>query len=131
MAWKTSDDYRDQIDIQLSNGLWLLGLDSSIGKTALAKELRILHDSWHEPVNSISGTDAWNNVDIHYLIPDNCRVFMFDDYDMYNGKFEKEIKQLSQTSIVLMDCKMGANIDIPRGTAILIMDKSVITVIKR
>ena len=56
---------------------------------------------------------------------------MFDDYDMYNGKFEKEIKQLSQTSIVLMDCKMGANIDIPRGTAILIMDKSVITVIKR
>ena len=106
MAWKTDERYRDQIDIRLDNGVYCLPATSAIGKTVLAKWLHTLHLSHSEPVNSIRSYEGLMAKELDSYIPKDCKVFMLDDYDLYNGKFADTIYDLGKRAIVLIDCKM-------------------------
>lgn len=113
MAWHTDEKYRNQIVINLDNGVYCLSMDSSVGKSALAKWLRDLNVRHGEKVNSIRGAEGTKEEHLGRFIPSGCKVFMLDDYDLYNGKFVDEIKALREEAIVLVDCKMLPRFNFP------------------
>lgn len=110
MGYKTPSKYRKQIEIDLEPGIYTMDTLSGTGKSYLAKQFRELYYC-HEPVNSINSKEAQFVDSLAPLIPKDCKAFIIDDYDVYNGKYGNEILKLSKTAIVMIDCKMTPDID--------------------
>lgn len=112
MSWTTDKKYRINITVDLQPGVYVFQNESGVGKSYLAKWLNRLYFH-NEGVNSISGSVASKIETLNGVVPLNCKLFMLDDYDLYNGKFEAEIDNLRKSAIILVDCKMlpGFNFD--------------------
>ena len=93
------------IDI-CKNGVYVLGSDSSSGKTYLAnicKSLSTIYDSVFSVVSYMSGVDE----SIYkQLINRKCRICIVDRYDMFaSDELSQELRVLGEDHIVLVGCK--------------------------
>lgn len=88
------------------NGVYVLGADSSSGKTYLAnicKSLSTIYDSVFSVVSYMSGVDE----SIYkQLINRKCRICIVDRYDMFaSDELSEELRLLGEDHIVLVVCK--------------------------
>ena len=99
-----------EVQINLSNGIYVFQRESGAGKSYLAERLHSLRGIG-EPVDSFSFSDlkkfgsleeALNGVDFTL---GELKVILFDRYDQYVGKFTETIQELGHTCIILVDCK--------------------------
>lgn len=96
---------RVNIDIS-KNGVYVLGSESSSGKTYLAelcKSLNTTYDSMFNVVSYIAGADE----SIYkQLIDRKCRICIVDRYDMFaSDELSEELRLLGEDHIVLVGCK--------------------------
>lgn len=101
MAFEILDMHR-KLKINLSNGIYEIYPESGTGKTYLYNYLRELPNGEY-PVFAITLNDF--NVQKNIEIPLDRKLYLFDRYDMYNGKFIKEMEYLRDKAIVLVDVK--------------------------
>ena len=95
------------IRIAFECGIHTFQNESSTGKSWLAEQLQILH-RMGEPVMSITYNDVLDGVIERKLeISKECKIIMFDRYDMYNGEYLEEMKLLAKNAMLLVDCKYG------------------------
>lgn len=98
------DKYSTTIDIKLDAGVYVFDNQSSTGKTRLYKELRECQ-KYGENVAAYSYDDKLLGINMDTVLDSKYKVILIDRYDMFlNEKIEK-ITELSDTSIILIDCK--------------------------
>lgn len=98
-----------KVIIQLPAGLFSFQCQSAVGKTYLAKQLRLLR-GLGERVDSFTVDDLRRGDLEGALTASDCTVWdlevlLLDRYDLYAGKFDAQIQTLSKTCTVLVDCK--------------------------
>lgn len=112
-----------EIDVHLNNGAYLLDNVSGTGKSYLYYLLRTCMTSgcmvWALTYDDIIQDGGVENVNI----PDDMELYLFDRYGAYYGEFDNKIKELSEHSIVLVDCKLPIKYDIARtACSLLVLD---------
>lgn len=101
MAFKVTD-MRKKLTVDLPNGIYCFYPDSGTGKTYLCNYLRGLPSDRY-PVFAMTLNDF--NLQKNIKIPLDRKLYVFDRYDMYNGKFIEEMTYLRDKAIVLVDVK--------------------------
>lgn len=117
MSWK-SDKYRIKLNINLPNGIYVLGAESGLGKTYLASWLKRLC-GYGEPVTAVQCDTEIIKLPLKQSIPHKCKVFMLDEYTLYNNRSDIscELEELSKDMVVLIDCKVKPNLSCEFGYA--------------
>ena len=91
------------------HGLYRLHNESATGKTRLYNLLKQYMVAGL-PVGGYSYIDLkTGTTKISHYLNKGLKLFIVDRYDMYNGQMASDIVELSESCIVLVDCK-----DIPR-----------------
>ena len=122
--------YSPEINIKLSNGVYIFDNKSATGKTRLCKELR-KNQKYGENVASYSYDDYLLQLPIEsILVPNKYKVIMLDRYDMYNGTGADLISSCKENSIILIDCKRGLNFGIECKLCTIEMTDTLIEVIE-
>lgn len=96
------NEYRMQIDIELTPGIYLFDNQSALGKTWLFNEMRK-----HECERNDIFTFTYNDLLLHheFKICDSVKICILDRYDMYEGLFVDEIVNAASNCIILIDSK--------------------------
>lgn len=95
------------VRIEFEHGIHTFQSESSTGKTWLAEQLQTLH-RMGEPVMSVTYNDVLDGVmDRRLEAAKDCKIIMFDRYDMYNGEYLDKMKSLAENAMILVDCKFG------------------------
>lgn len=99
--------YRIKIKIDLTPGIWVFDSEQSTGKTYLCKQLKEL-ETLGEPVGGFTYEDIRLGQSlVEFLKNPKYDVVMLDRYDMYPNTAHKEIREASESKVVLIDCKQG------------------------
>lgn len=100
-----------EVIINLDNGVYEFRSKSATGKTFLLNMIK--NASFLEPVVGYTLSDHARGL-ISYDECINCKVIMFDRYDMYAGAYKNIILDCMKNSIVLIDNKVydKLNIDV-------------------
>lgn len=98
-----------KISIQLNPGIYSFQCMSASGKTYLAKQLKLLRQLG-EKVDSFTWYDTKRGglaqtLTMSDFPMEELKVLLLDRYDRYAGYFVEELRKLSSTCIVLIDCK--------------------------
>lgn len=101
MAFKVTDRHK-KLTVDLPNGIYEVYPDSGTGKTYLCNYLRTLPSDQY-PVFAMTLNDF--NLQKDIKVPLDRKLYFFDRYDMYNGKFVEEMEYLRDKAIVLVDVK--------------------------
>lgn len=101
----TLSHYGKTLQVNLGGpGIYNFEGDSATGKTYLCNLLKDLSIS--ESVDGFSLYDSRKFKDLKSFIQGRrLKLLVIDRYDMYNGAYKKEIEELSETCIVLVDIK--------------------------
>lgn len=123
-------NYFPEIDIKLSNGVYLFDNMSATGKTRLCKELR-KNQTYGENVAAYSYDDYLLGIPIeNFLVPNKNCVVMLDRYDMYNGVGKELISVCKEKCIILIDCKRDLNFSIDYQFCTIEMTEKLIEVLE-
>ena len=94
----------------LMNGIYEIDMDSATGKTWLTNLLR-KYSGYGYNCFGISYNDILNinKIGIQTNFPENMRsgLIMIDRYDMFRGKFDNKIINLSKYNSIMIDTKNG------------------------
>lgn len=121
--------YHYRVYSYLKNGVYTMGPMGSTGKTLL-KRILSEYKRLGEPVGAIDSVEAAEFNGISHRVPENCRLFLIDRYNLPMPNIDKDIKKLSKTGVVLIDCKGQNGLDIsgiadilrPNATEFYIID---------
>lgn len=122
---KEREEFR--IDINLENGIYIFPLESATGKTFLKQKLNECRTRG-ENVITYDYQDYINDVSLKERLCKACEVILIDRYDMYKGEGIDAMKEYSDKSIILVDCKSLLNI--PNEPCIMYLEKDRIKVEK-
>lgn len=105
-----SDNFAIKLNIDLEKGIYVFQPKSSSGKTRLFYEL-CKRNMVYNNVYAYTLNDKKKGISpLDYLENPECKVVLFDRYDMYNGDFSENIIKASRDKIILIDCKTELNI---------------------
>ena len=99
-----NNTFQTSISINLDNGVYFFIPDSGAGKTFLCKKIKE-YNRVGEPVYAISYDDVNRFIDSDIEVMKKSKVNLFDRYDLYSDLFIDLIKELSKSSVVLIDTK--------------------------
>ena len=111
------------IDIELDNGVYVYGNEGASGKTYLAKLLKRYRELG-EPVAACDYSDFCNGVSLDEMLANGYKLVAIDRYDMYSSKeLNSIIEKYRKDSIILVDCKVDANL--PYFDDIALLDRDI------
>lgn len=96
--------YDLDIDVNVSNGVYIMDNVSANGKTRLAKKLQELHD-YGEPVDAYIFRGTFDKERFKQALCEKNKLVVLDRYDMYKGEYKEIIDRCAQNAVILVDAK--------------------------